>query len=82
LAQAIGATGTVTGVPSVDADIEACNALSGTARAQCWNALDHKIMEQVVPWVPCRWPNQVTLTSRAISNWEYDQFSADTAWSK
>ena len=42
-----------TGIPNVDADIDACNAIiDGDERNTCWEDLDKKLMEEVVPWVP------------------------------
>ena len=47
------ASGTIEGIPSVDADIDACNLIPvGDERVQCWADLDKKLMEEVVPWIP------------------------------
>ena len=46
------------GVPSVDADIERCEAIPASdagARMGCWADFDKQLMEQVVPWVPLDW---------------------------
>ena len=41
------------GIPSVDADIDKCNADARTTSGRtCWEDLDKKLMEKVVPWVP------------------------------
>jgi peptide/nickel transport system substrate-binding protein len=73
-------------VPSVDADIDNCRAvaLEGDVDAtnQCWIALDQKLMEDVVPWVPYLWPNVISTIGPAVTAWEFDQFAGTTAFSK
>ncbi|HZA40535.1 MAG TPA: ABC transporter substrate-binding protein [Actinomycetota bacterium] len=73
-------------VPSVDADIDNCKqvALEGDIDAtnECWVALDQKLMEDVVPWVPYLWPEVLTTTGPAVTAWEFDQFAGTTAFSK
>jgi peptide/nickel transport system substrate-binding protein len=70
-------------VPSVDKDIDDCIAIADdAARQECWVALDEKLMEEVVPWVPYLDATQVTATSAAVVNWEFDQFSGTPAWSR
>jgi peptide/nickel transport system substrate-binding protein len=72
--------------PSVDADIDNCKqvALEGDATAtnECWLALDEKLMEEVVPWVPYLWPNILTTIGPAVTAWDFDQFAGVTAFSK
>jgi peptide/nickel transport system substrate-binding protein len=72
--------------PSVDADIDNCKqvALEGDATAtnECWLALDEKLMEEVVPWVPYLWPNILTTIGPAVTAWDFDQFAGATAFSK
>lgn len=71
---------------SVDADIDNCKqvALEGDVAAtnECWIALDQKLMEDVVPWVPYLWPNVLTTIGPAVTAWEFDQFAGTTAFSK
>src|ERR671919_616068 len=73
-------------VPSVDADIDNCKqvALEGDEAAtnECWLALDEKLMEEVVPWVPYLWPNILTTIGPAVTAWDFDQFAGVTAFSK
>jgi peptide/nickel transport system substrate-binding protein len=73
-------------VPSVDADIDNCKdvALEGDVDAtnQCWIALDQRLMEEVVPWVPYLWPNVISTIGPAVTAWEFDQFAGTTAFSK
>lgn len=68
------------GVPSVDADIDKCSELGGTERSECWAALDKKLMEEVVPWVPYLHVNNTDLLSEAVTKWDYDQFSGEAAY--
>ena len=51
-ASELGITCPSSGVRSVDADIDTCEAIVITDpnRSQCWANLDKKLMEQVVPW--------------------------------
>lgn len=66
------------GVPSADADIDNCQKLpSGDARVTCWADLDKKLMNDVVPWVPYLWANNITVVSDAITKYEHDQFTGE-----
>jgi peptide/nickel transport system substrate-binding protein len=80
-AKKVGATGDLSNVPSVDADIDACSAKLGSARTTCWENLDKKLMEQVVPWVPYLWPNNVFIIGPNVTHWNYDQFTDGPAYS-
>jgi peptide/nickel transport system substrate-binding protein len=80
-AQEIGIEYPEGGVPSVDADIDACIAITDrTERLTCWGELDKKIMEEVVPWVPWLWRNYTNTTSDAVSQWDFDQWVGMQAW--
>jgi len=65
-------------VPSVDADVAACEKLAGDdpARNACWVNLDKKLMEQVVPWVPYLWSNNITILTPTVTRYAYDQSSS------
>jgi peptide/nickel transport system substrate-binding protein len=65
-------------IPSVDADVAACEKLAGDDpnRTTCWVNLDKKLMEQVVPWVPYLWSNNITLTTPSLTRYVYDQSSS------
>ena len=79
----VKASGTIEGIPSVDADIDACNLIPvGDERVQCWADLDKKIMEEVVPWIPYLDANAICTTSANVTNWDFDQFSGTVAWSR
>jgi peptide/nickel transport system substrate-binding protein len=76
-----GVKGNVNGVPSVDKDIDNCNAALGQDRTTCWENLDKKLMTQVVPWVPYLWPNNVFIVAPNVTHWNYDQFTDGPAYS-
>jgi peptide/nickel transport system substrate-binding protein len=65
-------------IPSVDGDVDACEKLAGDdpARTTCWVNLDRKLMEQVVPWVPYLWSNNITITTPTLTHYVYDQSSS------
>jgi peptide/nickel transport system substrate-binding protein len=85
MAKSLGVTGTTTGIPSVDADINKCNKVTGTAeganpRISCWAAVDKKLMTQVVPWVPYLWSYATDVVGSTVSKWSFDQFSNTPAY--
>jgi peptide/nickel transport system substrate-binding protein len=65
-------------IPGVDADVNACEKLAGEdpARTTCWVNLDRKLMEQVVPWVPYLWSNNITILTPTVTRYVYDQSSS------
>ncbi len=81
IAKKVGATGNITNVPSVDSDIAACSAKLAQDRITCWENLDKKLMEKVVPWVPYLWPNNVFIIGPNVTHWNYDQFTDGPAYS-
>jgi peptide/nickel transport system substrate-binding protein len=65
-------------IPSVDADVDACQKIPNTdadQRNQCFADLDKKMMEESVPWVPYLWANNITVTGKTVTKFEFDQFS-------
>jgi len=52
--------------PSVDADVARCESLANDARNACWDAFDHHVMEDIVPWVPIAWTNDLTVTGPTV----------------
>jgi peptide/nickel transport system substrate-binding protein len=81
IAKAVGAKGKLTGVPSVDSDINKCEGQIGQPRTTCWENLDKKLMTDVVPWVPYLWPNNVFIVGPKVTHWNYDQFTDGPAYS-
>jgi peptide/nickel transport system substrate-binding protein len=65
--------------PSVDADIDACAALSGQERTDCWTALDKKLTEEIVPWVPLVDATAVDLLGPTVTKYGFDQFGTEMA---
>jgi peptide/nickel transport system substrate-binding protein len=68
------------GVPSVDADIDRCQAVPATdadGRLGCWADFDKKLMEQVVPWVPLIWDLSTVLSAPSLTSYVFDQASAE-----
>jgi len=49
--------------PSVDADVARCESLANDARNACWDAFDHHVMEDIVPWVTLYWTNDSTVVT-------------------
>ena len=71
--------------PSVDADIDNCKLIALTDEQgglDCWNDLDKRLMEEIVPWIPYLWPNILTTIGPAVTAWEFDQFAGVVAFSK
>jgi len=70
-------------LPNVDQDMEECVAKPfGPEYNACWAALDRKLMEEIVPWVPYRWGSQNTVLADSVVAWEYDQSAGWTAYSR
>lgn len=79
-AKEVGAEGTVTGIPNVDDQIDQCTELAGEERTQCWIDLDQTLMEDVVPWAPYLWANNIDIIGPAVTQFEFDQFSGEAAY--
>jgi len=65
-------------VPSVDSDVDACQKIPNTQadqRNECFANIDKKLMEEAVPWVPYLWVNNLTVTGKTVTKWEFDQFA-------
>jgi peptide/nickel transport system substrate-binding protein len=65
----------VTDVPSAETQINRCIPLTGDQRLQCWADLDKYLMEDVVPWVPYLFDNDVVVLSAHVTNYSFDQFA-------
>jgi len=64
------------GVPNITEDIKACQESPlGAEQDQCWADLDVKVMEEIAPLIPRRFPNDVDVLGERIVNYAYDQFS-------
>ena len=62
-------------VPSAEEQIQRCVPLTAEERFQCWADLDRYLMEDVVPWAPYLFDNNVVVVSSRVSNWSFDQFA-------
>jgi len=72
-------------VPSVDADIDQCQGIPATTpdpRDRCWEKLERRLMEQVVPWVPLLWLNQLTISSQGMVSYDFNQFATQTSFTE
>jgi peptide/nickel transport system substrate-binding protein len=68
------------GIPSVNDDIDACQDVTDAEeRVDCWVGIDQKLMEEVVPWVPYLDANNITVTSDAVTKWEFDPFAGEAS---
>ena len=63
-AKQMGVKGTLRKIPSIDKAATACGCEVGDARLSCYAALDRVLTEQIVPWIPYMWANQVNVFSR------------------
>jgi peptide/nickel transport system substrate-binding protein len=72
--------GVLGSIPSVDDDIDACQDLTAQAeRTTCWEGIDKKLMEEVVPWIPYLDANNITVTSDAVTKYEFDQMAGEAS---
>jgi peptide/nickel transport system substrate-binding protein len=63
----------VTDVPSVDDKVDECQAFTEPDdRTTCYAELDRQIMEEIVPWVPFLFDNDVDLAGERIVDYTYD----------
>jgi hypothetical protein len=59
-----------------------CTNLTGDERVSCWADIDRLLMEDVVPFVPYLFDNNVDITSQRVVNYTFDQFAGLAAWDK
>jgi peptide/nickel transport system substrate-binding protein len=65
-------------IPSVDSDVDTCQKIPNTQadqRNDCFANIDKKLMEEAVPWVPYLWVNNITVTGKTVTKFEFDQYS-------
>ncbi len=53
---------------------------SGDALFQCWADFDTYLMEQVVPYAPYLFDNNVDIISANVINYSFDQFAGLAAF--
>ena len=73
-------TGNCSNAPSVNAQLDRCNALIGGARLTCYENLDKYLMTKVVPWVPFMWSYVTRITSKNVTKYGFDQFATTPAY--
>jgi peptide/nickel transport system substrate-binding protein len=79
-ANKVGVKGSVSGVPSVDSQLDHCTGLIGQPRLSCYENLDKYLMTNVVPWVPYMWSYVTRITSKNVTKYGFDQFSTTPAY--
>ena len=80
IAKKVHASGTITGIPTADPQINHCNTVTGSARVTCWASVDKLIMTKIVPWVPYLSAENLNVISPNVTKWAYDQFGDQTAY--
>jgi peptide/nickel transport system substrate-binding protein len=80
IAKRVHVTGSVSGVPSVDSQLDRCAALAGQPRLSCYENLDKTLMTNVVPWVPYMWSYVTRITSKNVTKYGFDQFATTPAY--
>jgi peptide/nickel transport system substrate-binding protein len=80
MAKKVGVKGNIAGVPSINADIDKCSALSGDAHVSCYAALDKKLTFNIVPWVPYLWSYAQSVSSKNVTKFGFDQFGGTIAY--
>jgi ABC-type transport system substrate-binding protein len=63
--------------PGAEDQLNQCLPAEGDDRSTCYEGVDTYIMENVVPWVPYRFANQVGITSQRVLNYH---MNASSGW--
>jgi hypothetical protein len=80
IAEAVGASGNLKNIPSIDPQFNHCSTLSGQPRLTCFENLDKYLTLNVVPWVPYLWASVDSVVASNVKKWGFDQFSGTTAY--
>jgi peptide/nickel transport system substrate-binding protein len=72
--------GNCNNVPSINAQLDRCNALIGGPRQSCYENLDKYLMTKAVPWVPYMWSYVTRITSKNVTKYGFDQFATTPAY--
>jgi peptide/nickel transport system substrate-binding protein len=68
----------VTGpIPGAEDQLNQCLPAQDAARQTCYEGVDKYLMENVVPWIPFRFANQVGITSPRVLNYH---MNASSGW--
>ncbi len=65
-----------TGIPSVDPEINRCEALYGSAQNTCWENFDKYMMTVVMAWAPYVWGRNIVVTAPDVTRYVMDQASS------
>jgi len=80
IAKKVGAKGSITDAPSVNADLDRCAPTMGAARVTCYANLDKKLTTKIVPWIPYLWSYGNNIISKNVTKWDWDQFAGTPAY--
>ena len=67
---------------SVDARVDACLPLTGSAQYECWASLDQYLMLEVVPWTPLAARRNVSFAGPRVTSYSWDELSHTPAWDR
>jgi len=79
-AKKVGVKGDLKNVPNINSDLDKCSVLGGDRRRICYQDVDKKLMEQVVPWVPYLWSFASNITGPTVTKSSFDQSSGGLAY--
>jgi peptide/nickel transport system substrate-binding protein len=65
---------TTSTLPSVDADVERCRFVLGSAADTCWANFDKRVSDQLAAIMPIMFPRQTDITSARVVNYSYDLY--------
>jgi peptide/nickel transport system substrate-binding protein len=71
--------GTITGVPSIDQDLDKC-APTVEDRVACYAKIDKKLTWDIAPWVPYLWSYAQSISSKNVTQFGFDQFGGTIAY--
>ena len=72
----------VAAVPNIDARIEACIPLTGSAQFECWASLDQYVVESVAPSVPIGLGVTPVLASQRISEYSTNELTSAPSYDR
>jgi peptide/nickel transport system substrate-binding protein len=68
--------------PNVDARINACLPLTGSAQFECWAGLDQYMTLEVVPWIPLVVRRNVSVAGPNVRSYSWDELSHTPAFDR
>jgi len=70
----------VTDVPSMNSQIDACVPLTGDDRVNCWADVDKYLMENIAAIVPWVFSNTTNVVSSRVENYTFSAFDSQMAY--